>query len=285
MEKTKRSRNWHFTDFSMNREYNVKIMNNEVRYFLQGREVCPETNREHVQGFVQFNKPKRWSYVQKFLGGCHFECMKSTVKDSIKYCKKGGNFTDQGKPLTQGQRSDLEQLQADLDDNIPMSEVASDHFQLFLRYPKGIQKYKELKLKEKTKKQRDIRCVVLSGETGVGKTKQAVEHSDNYYMITGDSLQWFDGYDGERTLIIDEYNNNVSVTRLLNLLDRYQLRLPVKGGFTYANWDHVIITTNLSRNELHPNAKPAHRRALDRRITEWHEVSSNSIDTSISVDF
>jgi hypothetical protein len=86
------------------------------------------------------------------------------------------------------------------------------------------------------------------------------------FKISGDALQWWDGYDGEKSILIDEYDNQIPITRLLNLLDGYHLRLPVKGGFTYAAWTKVIITTNLNPLELHPNAKQQHRAALHRRI-------------------
>ena len=54
---------------------------------------------------------------------------------------------------------------------------------------------------------------------------------------------------------------------MLALLDGYQVRLNQKGTHSYANWNKVFITTNLKPDELHSEAKPAHRDALFRRIT------------------
>ena len=87
------------------------------------------------------------------------------------------------------------------------------------------------------------------------------------YRIQGTQLSWWQDYDGEKCICIDEYNNDVPIGEMLNLLDGYQLRLNVKGSHTYANWTKVYITTNLKLDELHANAKQAHRDALFRRIT------------------
>ena len=145
-------------------------------------------------------------------------------------------------------------------------QVAEDNFSNFIRYHSGIYKFKQIMLKKQTKKFRKVHVELIKGPTGCGKTKSAFETDPNLYKIEGSQLNWFDGYEGEKTLLIDEYNNDVNITRLLNILDGYQLRLPIKGGFTYANWTKVIITTNLQN--LHTNAKIEHIKALNRRITK-----------------
>ncbi len=104
---------------------------------------------------------------------------------------------------------------------------------------------------------------IHTGPTGTGKTRAC--YDSDAFMIHGDSLDWWDGYCGEKTLVIDEYSNQISLTKLLGILDGYQLRLPIKGGFTYARWTTVKITTNLG--ELHEKAKWEHRCALERRVT------------------
>ena len=67
----------------------------------------------------------------------------------------------------------------------------------------------------------------------------------DYYMIRNDAnIVWWDGYMGEKTLIIDDFDGWISHNRMLGLLDGYQCRLAIKGGFTYARWTKVIITSN-----------------------------------------
>ncbi len=196
----------------------------------------------------------------------HLERMLGTEVQSNAYCMKDGDFKFLGEFRTQGFRSDLEDIKQMIDRGDSMLQVPTAHFGDYIRYYAGFAKYQELILKKKTKRFRKVMVIVHTGKTGTGKTRAAVDSSTDHYMIQGGNLKWWNGYYGETTLIIDEYSNQIPITELLGILDGYQLRLPVKGGFTYANWSTVYITTNL--DSLHINAKPEHRDALCRRVSE-----------------
>ncbi len=49
---------------------------------------------------------------------------------------------------------------------------------------------------------------------------------------SGVDLKWFDGYDGHKAAIFDDFRPDMcKLWMLLRLLDRYPLRIPIKGGF------------------------------------------------------
>ena len=273
MKKFTQSRNYCFTIF---RETdfekfcaNVKKYEDIVRYFCIGYEVCPTTGTPHLQGWIQFFNKKRIGGVKKILGcSAHIEPCKGDEFSNEKYCKKDGKFICWGKFITQGYRSDLEQIKKDIKKGKSKEEIIDNHFETYCRYRNGINDYFEIQQKKQRSEFRKVHVDVYSGSTGTGKTRRAMEEP-NSYKITGDNLKWFDGYAGEKTLIIDEYDNNVPVSKLLNLLDGYKLRLDIKGSFTYANWEKVIITTNLEKDQFHANAKEKHREALFRRVSNW----------------
>lgn len=279
------SRNWCFTDFEL---LDFKKTYNEykdiIRYITFGKEICPKTKKTHFQGWVQFFNKKRLNGVKRILGSkkIHVESCYGNEYSNDKYCQKDGKFCAYGKFITQGHRTDLEIIKKKIDDGASILECAQENFQIYLQYGRGIKEYKNMIDKVKRKKFREVKTIVLSGETGSGKTRRAMESTDSIYKITGTSLDWWDGYEGEETILIDEYNNDVPITQMLNLLDGYELRLPVKGSFTYANWKKVFITTNLTRDELHPNAKPEHRRALNRRISDWISCRNTPEGNTIS---
>ncbi len=261
-----RSRNYCFTDYKLlDFGTTYELHKDIIRYLCWGEERCPKTKKIHYQGWIQMVNQKDFNVVHKLLGGkLHLERMMGTEVQNEAYCRKQGKFHVRGEFRTQGFRSDLEDIKKMLDSGDSMLSVATEHFSDYIRYYSGFAKYQELILKEKTKAFRKVMVIVHTGKTGTGKTRMAVESSDDHYMIQGGHLKWWDGYNGEKTLIIDEYSNQISITELLGILDGYQLRLPVKGGFTYANWETVYITTNLST--LHPSARQEHIDALCRRV-------------------
>lgn len=110
--------------------------------------------------------------------------------------------------------------------------------------------------------------VVYWGETGTGKTRKAFEEARDLgspYVHPGGS--WFDGYDGGQGVIFDDFGGSeFKLTYLLKLLDRYPMRVPVKGGFVQWLPTHIWITSNYSPKDWYTQAKEEHVRALLRRI-------------------
>ena len=123
----------------------------------------------------------------------------------------------------------------------------------------------------------DVEVVVLIGEPGVGKTKSVYDkhRSEEIYKLTASTQSvWFDHYDGEKVLLIDDFKGWIPYTYLLNLLDRYPVSLPVKGGHTYALWDRVYITSNYPIDQWY-NFATLKKEALTRRIKSVEHLSSD----------
>lgn len=247
------------------------IDDTKIRYAIYGLEICPETKKEHWQSYIEFEKAIRPAAVKKIYNDntCHIEKRKGTREEARTYCMKDNNFTEHGKWIKgQGHRTDLDLIVESMKEGKPLSEVMIEESTTYCKYRNGLKDIAGEIVKKKTKEFRKLEVELITGPTGTGKTRNAVEENPEHYKIEGENLQWFDGYEQEKTLIIDEYDNQVNVTKLLNILDGYQLRLPIKGGFTWANYTKVVITTNLKLDEIHAKAKPEHRNALFRRITK-----------------
>lgn len=69
-----------------------------VQYLIFGREIAPATGTPHLQGFVYFTKPQRLSGCQAWLPTAHWTACDGTPEQNITYCKKGGDFLEQGDP-------------------------------------------------------------------------------------------------------------------------------------------------------------------------------------------
>lgn len=269
-KKVCQSRNWCFTDFEMLDFKKIYEQYTDIiRYIGWGKETCPSTGKTHNQGWIQFVNKKRMGGVKKVCQSkkIHLEPCRGDEKANEAYCAKEGNFQSLGVFVTQGQRSDLEQMYKKIKNGATAEELMDENFGLYCRYRGGIKDALEIANKKKCKRFRHVKVEYVHGETGTGKTRWAMEQDPDLFKIHGTSLKWFDGYNGEKTLLIDEYANDVKITKMLGICDGYQLRLPIKGGFTYANWDRVIITSNIHYDDLHFQASQAHRDALKRRVT------------------
>lgn len=269
-KKRTRSRNYCFTDFELLDWNNIwSEYKDIIRYICIGEEECPTTNKKHYQGWIQFKNPKSLITAKKIIDSkkIHLEICKGNQHQNDTYCKKDNKFKSWGQFVSQGQRTDLETIKKLINEGKQKSDIIDNHFETYCRYRKGILDAIQIEQKKRRAKFREIEVEFVHGNTGTGKTRYAMQHSD-VFKIHGSDMQWWDGYDGEKTLVIDEYANDIKITKLLGICDGYQLRLPIKGGHTYANWNKIIITSNLNPSDLHNNAKDMHRQALFRRITK-----------------
>lgn len=269
----KQSKNWCFTEFNL--EFDLEKIYNEndkITYLCWGVEICPKTNKKHLQGWLQFTSKKRMGGVKKILPTAHLEACKGTEEENDKYCKKDNDFKILGEFTAQGNRNDLKTIQQKIKNGMKIRELIEEHFDYYCRYKNGFDKYLEIWELQNVPKWRALKVIFVTGKTDSGKTRYCMEQEEEPFKIEGDNLKWWDGYNGEKSILIDEYNNDLKITKLLNYLDGYKLRLDIKGSFTYALWTTVYITSNLTIDELHSNARPRHREALMRRITEVIEL-------------
>jgi len=239
-----------------------------IRYAVYGYEICPETKKEHWQSYIELNKPMRMTALKKLYEDdtIHFEVRMGTRDQARTYCQKDGKYEEHGKWISgQGHRTDLEDIVDQLKKGTKLSTVMLENPKLYCQYRNGLKDIAAKVASDNIPKFRNVEVILIAGPTGCGKTRVAMEEAT--YKIQASQLQWWQDYDGDKVITIDEYDNNLPITEMLALLDGYKLRLNVKNSHTYAEWNKVYITTNLRIEQLHNNAKPAHRDALLRRIT------------------
>ena len=226
------SRDWCFTCFDTEKE--LEFDKDNVRYICYGVEQCPTTNKEHYQGYAIFKRTCRMPKAKSWIGGgprTHCESRRGTRDQARDYCRKSnGRFFEYGQ---------FEGLTTTDVFRLPISVIKEDHPAFYCRYHKGLEKLNV----QKGEKWRDVKVTILWGKTGTGKTRQVMER-DNVYKIDP-PYKWWDGYEGEEILLIDDYKKGqIDRGQLLNLLDGYRLRLETKGSHTWALWKEVYITTN-----------------------------------------
>ena len=241
-----------------------------IRGIAWGLETCPTTGKMHNQGYIQLFKQARFSSIQKMINSkCHFEIMCGSVNESEKYCSKEGDLKKCGNFVSKGYRSDLHNIKDDLKNGASMYEIMNNYTGDFVRYHSGIEKMKTLIEEESAPEWRDIETTVLVGDAGSGKTSFVYKKHGhkNIFKIDscGDTDKFlFDGYKGQKVLLIDDFNGWIKYTAMLNILDGYPLPLNIKGGRTTARWDTVYITSNVTPKYWYKKIFDNFRRRLDK---------------------
>lgn len=252
-----------YTDEELNRFRDIGAALDRIEYFVFGQEVG-ESGTPHLQCFISWNSRRSLAYCRRELSSrAHYESAKGSPHQAATYCKKDGKFEEYGNcPRGRGQRNDLAACAAAIRNGKRRKELFEEFITVCARYPKFVNECRMLYSGSRDWK---TFVTVYWGETGTGKTRKAFEATTEPYVHSGG--QWFDGYDGEEEVIFDDFGGSeFKLTYLLKLLDRYPMRVQVKGGFV--NWipKKIYITSNYSPKEWYSNAKDEHVKALYRRL-------------------
>nr|WRQ56664.1 MAG: putative replication protein [Circovirus sp. gt2AU] len=201
------------------------------KWLIAANETCPTTQRKHIQGACILGKQVAFTTLKNMPGftRAHIEVMKGTPAQSREYCTKEDKEPyEYGTMPQQGKRNDLQGVWI---------------------------------------------VLWLHGSTGVGKTRCALELAEylgcgSDVWVSNASLQWFDGYDGQRVAVLDDYRtNHCKFSTILRLLDRYRFSVPFKGGFVLWQPLFIIITTPKSARAMWNLRTEEDIAQLERRIT------------------
>jgi hypothetical protein len=157
----------------------------------------------------------------------------------------------------------LDDIKEELDRGVTADDIAETHFSKWVIYRRSFEAYLTRKYTPRNWK---TKVHVLWGITGTGKTRFAHDSIGvNTWWSPGDFL-WFDGYKDNQVVIIDDYRGEYPLPLFLKLLDRYPMRVPVKGGFT--NWcpRKVYITSNVEPKVWYSMADSRSVDAMLRRL-------------------
>lgn len=169
----------------------------------------------------------------------------------------------------QGKRTDLDLIVDMVKDNKNIREIGVAYPSTYVRNYKGINQYRELMYKPKYRP--DIAVIFKFGETGLGKTYDTmmIEYPGCYKKPIGKSL-WFDGFDHEKEVLIDEFRGQWPLTDVLQLLDSAPCRVEVKGGHMHFDPDVIILCSNDHPSDMYTDHTSASRRAFFRRLKIIH---------------
>lgn len=235
-------KNWVFTGWVEDLSDLLEI-EKECHYVIAGLEAAPTTGEWHWQGYFQLKKPQRLTYLKALVhpvsDSMHFEPAKGSPSDNTFYCSKDpAILLEWGSPVTQGSRVDVRAFVADskVTDRRTMYEVHPD---CMVRYGRAYDDVRRT-FAEPTQ---GARLYWLFGPSGTGKTTFVqAKHPDLYKKDP--THQWWQGYNGQSTILIDEITEHIPYSTLLTLCDAGVNRLQTKGGDTASQATRIYITSN-----------------------------------------
>lgn len=248
-------------------------------------EVAPSTNTRHVQGYIYYANKKSFAQANDvFVSNQihpHIEGAKGSSRANKIYCSKEGGtgFTEIGEMPVQGKKRKIDEALLECSNGIVSGDLSIDDIvqtspDLFVLHHKGLTALRAHLIKPRDA---SVQPVVhwWFGPTGTGKSRRARELYPTAYWKMGGN-KWWDGYEGEVEVIIDDYRTSFSTFEyLLNMLDRYPMRVEYKGGSVNLAALTFVITTP-KRPELTWSMRTDEAlNQLIRRITDITEFLPN----------
>lgn len=253
----------------------------------------------HWQVLLVHSEPIRFSTLKRKLPTAHLETARDLVK-CVAYVQKSDTRVEDEPPLVkglievgpgQGHRSDLDDLRArildgqETVDDLLMGDVTAwRHGRMTADL---VAARDRARLGSGT---RNVQVRVAYGDTGTGKTSAALagmQALGSVCRVTHWGPGAFDGYDGQDSLILDEFAGQPPITALLTWLDVYPVDLPARYRSRPAAYSRVVICTNAEPWAWYPEAPRAQRAALARRLHlvehwagTWDDVTVTEIPST-----
>lgn len=258
--------------------YKQVIQDKTAAYIAYGAETCPTTGRPHHQMWVYFkNQRSTGKRALKKIGELitrapsHVEPMKGSITDNVKYCEKEGSYITHGKKPEQGHRTDLDEMVTDIKsgkrkaENILLSDPIKYH-----QYGRTLEKVEDIVLRKKFRTEQTA-CIWYWGPTGVGKSHHAFRNFDPdecYTKCLTD--QWWDGYTGQRKVILNEFSGEISFKEFLALVDKWPHYVKRRNREPTPFLAEIVYVTSSKRPREIFGSVGEDLAQLDRRIETVH---------------
>jgi len=236
--------------------------------WIRGQNEIGESGYSHWQILIALKKKGSLSVVKAIFGNtCHAELSRSEAAASYVWkddsAVAGTRFEYGAKPFRRNSQVDWESVwtaaqSGDLD-SIParvrvvsyrtIRTIMSDHSR-----PRAMER----------------ECFVFWGATGTGKSRRAWDEAGMDAYCKDPRTKFWDGYQVEENVVIDEFRGGIDIAHLLRWLDRYPVRVEVKGSSRPLVATKIWITSNISPDEWYPECDLETKEALRRRLTVTH---------------
>lgn len=274
----------------------VDINVEKIRYYIYQQEYGQENRRKHLQGYVQFTEPVTYKQAKAMFNHpdsdtIHWEQAMGSCTHNREYCSKLVNKdgsrarTEEGRVVTWGTPVADGSKKGSILDCVLLLRDGKTMEQVEELFPGVVTLHREklettvMQMKMRNLPTfRNVYVEVLWGDPGCGKTHSVYSRwqAHEIYKKSASSGKWWPGYRGQKVLLLDEFYGQMPIDTALGILDGYHMILETKGGFTFAEWEHVVLTSNCEPSRWYPDAKAMQVKAMMDRINVVNHLTGES---------
>lgn len=217
------------TQWNLECKYQELVNAGQIKFVAVGEETCPSTGRKHHQVFCYFHNPhsegkRSLAKIGSMWGPihCYVAVCRGTMEENVAYCSKDGHYTEYGDKPKQGCRTDLESIKDDiLVGNSSVDDIAVESPMLFHQYGRTLDRLEGIALRKRYRTEM-TKGIWFTGPAGTGKSHKCFEgFTPETHYVKNLNEEWWDGYKGQETVILNEFRGQIAFSELLDLCDKW----------------------------------------------------------------
>lgn len=254
--------------YGIEKQHDISTLATAWDYFIGKFEICPKTQRPHVQYYCAVLEPLSEFKARKRISPHYIIPCRGTGTQAFDYVNKIETTAPGAISVSYGFRvpdDPVSNYQHALDAALEGKFESIDP-STYVRHSRGLHalhanRYKPVPYREVT-------VVYIFGPTRTGKSYHARQLTGpDPYVKSASQGSWLDGYHGQKSAIIEDLTPDCCPARILELLDSYPVRCQVKNSMVYWEPTLIVITSNYSPDEIMPNRKDVFYKRLTQVIT------------------
>ena len=246
---------------------NDALLNDSFQYLILQEEVG-EHGTPHIQGFCILKNKKRGTWLQAHASARgHYEICRGTNQQAADYCRKDDTHKENGLRFEWGHLPERkaapkhsERLQEAMEE-IELVKTGykrpADIGASSLLMSGFVPAYKLLTQTTMGPYRPDLKIITIIGPPGCGKSYTLYNHFPTAgRAIYGNGGLWWSNPTSD-VLLIEEFNGQIPLQKLLQLLDPYPQQIEIKGGMAPLCARVIAITSNVTPDKWYKSETDA----------------------------
>jgi len=269
--RSKQHRAWVFTlnNYTEQEQEELRrlVEESKVRYMIFGREGKKEGATPHLQGYIYSERKFTLKGLKEkipALNRSHLEPRLGSHTEAKQYCQKEGDYEESGSPPKSSTKRS--RITSTILLGSSLRELTDNELISVYSIP-SLYKARSILLNEGQPLTRGSTCGYwIYGPPGVGKSHMV--HNLFPGAFVKQQNKWWDGYEGQETVILDDLDSNILGHYLKIWMDKWPARGEIKGGTVPLRHRRFIVTSNYLPSQLWSEDYVL-AEAVTRRCTMW----------------